>query len=101
MNESEIKEIYNFSDAEVVCEWHNGYPEEDFRCCHETLYRDKYGRFMLVGCGGPMSPYGIRQGERYVEGEVCRLIEKLEVLNWLTLRRLPEKISECFPNFAD
>jgi hypothetical protein len=94
-------DFYDFDTAELVCEWDNKYPPDDFRYCHERLYRNKDGYFMLIGCGGPMSPYAIRQEGRYIDGEIHRPIDKLEVLNWLTLRHMPEKFSECIPAFHD
>lgn len=56
----------------------------DGECVLEALYRDRHGRWLLYGEGGPKSPYGRPAGLGVrVAGCEVRALDEQQAVRWL------------------
>lgn len=54
---------YDTDTANIIAEWYNEYPVNDFRYEMETLFLKRNGEYFLFGEGGAMSKYATSMGD--------------------------------------
>jgi len=76
--------VYDTKTAEAIHDWSNGYYQNDFNFCNETLYRTKKGAWFIYGEGGAMSGYARRcESNSFTGGDGLRVLTEAEALAWL------------------
>ena len=93
--------VYDTEKAELIHEWNNHYPCNDFRAFSERLYKTKNGRFFLHGRGGAMSSYRSSYGDSYGSGEEIMPMTDSEVVEWLSAHDGVAIILETFPESVE
>lgn len=76
--------MYNTETAELVAEYWNGLPTNNFKYVSEELYRKDAGELFLFGKGGPLTDYAVSVGDNcYGGGERIRPMDIDSVKQWL------------------
>ena len=89
---------YDTESAELITEWSNSAPVNDFSYCREELYRTKNGNWFIYGEGGAMSRWSKPAGDGQTGGEdIQPLYDKNRVIDWLENKRKTEILEEYFP----
>lgn len=87
---------YDTNTAELVAQWENDYPQNDFNYCSEDLYKTTNGRWFTCGEGGPMSAYAESSGNSTTGGEGLRPLTDEEARQWLEDHNCPDELEEHF-----
>ena len=87
---------YDTETAEVVAQWENDYPQNDFNYCEETLYKTKNGNWFVAGEGGPMSSYAKSVGNSTTGGEDLRPFTADRAYQWLEDKNFSDELEEHF-----
>jgi len=69
MNKTIGGKKYDPEKSEMLAEYDNGYPRNDFHYYEEKLYRRTTGEYFLYGSGGANSKYGVWHGNSGGLGE--------------------------------
>lgn len=88
---------YDTSTAEVVAQWENDYPQNDFNYCEETLYKTRKGNWFVAGEGGPMSAYAKSTGNSTTGGADLRPLTADEARQWMEDHNCTDELEEHFP----
>lgn len=73
---------YNTETADLIGQWDNGLPLNDFNNCDEDLYRTKKGRFFLRYRGGGLSRWAVSVGNGRTGSEGIQALSTEEALSW-------------------
>lgn len=75
---------YNTYTARLLGEWNNGYPQDDFEFCKESLYVTKSGNYFLHGEGGGGSKYCAESLDEHPHGcgEMIKPLSVAEAQEW-------------------
>ncbi len=93
--------LYDTDGMELIGEWNNGFPVNDFRYCEESLYAVEGDEYVICAYGGAMSPYGKIIGNDYVSGESMKPITREEAWTWAADHLSPRLVKEKFPDFIE
>jgi hypothetical protein len=88
---------YNTDTAELIGDWHNGYPRNDFRTCSEELFKTSKGAYFIAGNGGAMTEWGEPcGGTARCGGSGIRPIDEAEALEWAEQHLDAEEVEKYF-----
>jgi hypothetical protein len=74
---------YDTDKAEVIAEWNNHYPSNDFKACNETLYLTAKGNWFLHGEGGATTKYAKSYGNSVSGGSDIKSMTPGQAYAWL------------------
>ncbi len=87
---------YDTEKAELIAEWDNGYPGNDFNSITEEIYRTKKGNWFMCGIGGANTGYKESIGNMSCEGSEIIPLDEESVMTWLEDKNETEAIEKYF-----
>ena len=92
---------YDTERAQEIGSWWNGYGNNDFKYCAETLYITAKGNYFLAGNGGAMSKYAESHGNSTCGGCGIFPLSREEAFLWAQENLEPKDFQEHFSDMIE